>query len=233
MLPESIFIRAQDEPGVLASERVSGALREAILDGVLADGQSLPQSALASGFGVSTIPVREALKQLEVEGLVLFQPHRGATVTGPSEGDIIDYSEIRAVLEEMAAVRAVQRMTRTDLAHIEDAYEAFVTGTSEAPEGMARSGALNWAFHGAIYRAAGRPRLLETIEGAHRRVDRYIRAHLEIPGRKAVTDAEHLALLKACRARDAEAIGPLTRQHIRDAATISLEVLRRNRAGAS
>ncbi|MBB2170275.1 GntR family transcriptional regulator [Gluconacetobacter aggeris] len=232
MLPESIFTSAQQETRGLASERVGNALREAILDGVLVDGQSLPQSELASGFGVSTIPVREALKQLEVEGLVLFQQNRGATVIGLSEEDIIDFSEIRAALEEMAAVQAVRRMTRVDLARIEDAYEAFVAGTSEQPEGMVRSGALNWAFHGAIYQAAGRPRLLDMIEGVHRRVDRYIRAHLEIAGRKTVTDAEHLALLEACRRRDEAAIGPLTRQHILDAATVSIDVLRRNRAGA-
>ncbi|NVN13174.1 GntR family transcriptional regulator [Nguyenibacter vanlangensis] len=229
MLPESLFIRATEEPRGLASEWVGNALRQAILDGHLADGQSLRQSELAGAFGVSTIPVREALKQLEVEGLVAFQQNRGATVIGLSEEDIIDFSEIRASLEEMAATQSVRRMTRVDLARVEDAYEAFVAGTSDAPDGMARSGPLNWAFHGAIYAACGRPRLLEMIEGVHRRVDRYIRAHLEIAGRKAETDAEHLALLAACRSRDAEGIAALTRRHILDAARISVDVLRRRR----
>ncbi|MBM9400502.1 GntR family transcriptional regulator [Gluconacetobacter azotocaptans] len=230
MLPASIYTHAGAEPRGIASEAVGNALREAILDGLLTEGQALPQSELASGFGVSTIPVREALKQLEAEGLVAFQANRGAMVTGLSEADIIEFSEIRAMLEERAAAQAVARMTRLDLARIEDAYDAFVAGTSDAPDGMARSGPLNWAFHGAIYAAAGRPRLLEMIEALHRRVDRYIRGHLEIAGRKHVTDAEHLALLDACRRRDADAVARLTRQHILDAATISVDVLHRHRA---
>ena len=208
-----------------ASLEIADALRRAITDGILTDAQPLRQSELARNFGVSTIPVREALKQLEAEGLIAFLPHRGAVVTGMSEADILEYSDIRASLESMAAGLAMTTLTRVDLAHIEDAYEAFVNGTG-GNHGMAQSGRLNWEFHGAIYAAARRPRLYGMIHDLHSRLDRYIRAHLELPGRKTATDAEHFQILQACRARDGEELGRLTKQHILEAASLSLDVIR-------
>lgn len=208
-----------------ASLEIAEALRRAITDGVLTDAQPLRQSELARNFGVSTIPVREALKQLEAEGLIAFLPHRGAVVTGMSEADILEYSDIRASLESMAAGLAMTTLTRVDLARIEDAYESFVNGTGDGHD-MAQSGRLNWEFHGAIYAAARRPRLYGMIHDLHSRLYRYIRAHLELPGRKAATDAEHFRILLACRERNGEELARLTKQHIQEAASLSLDVIR-------
>lgn len=230
MLPSSIFETETGRKRGAASTTVGTALRNAILDGTLPAGLALPQSELAEGFGTSIIPVREALKRLEAEGLVTFMPNRGAMVTGMTEDDIIEYSEIRASLEEMAARHAVGRMSRVDLARIEDAYEAFVNGTNANPtqHGL---GDLNRAFHNAIYAAAQRPRLLEMIDDLHVRLTRYIRSHLELEGRKDLTDIEHEAIMQACRKRDAEEVARLTRQHILDAAAISVRVIRERRGG--
>ncbi|OUI90966.1 GntR family transcriptional regulator [Acetobacter indonesiensis] len=226
MLPASLFLKPEFAGHGTASETISAALRKAILEDALQAGQALPQSELASGFGVSIIPVREALKRLEAEGLVAFLPNRGATVVGMNEADIREYSQIRALLEEQAAGYAVRNMTRVDLARIEDAYDAFVQGVS-GPDGAQKSGALNRTFHNAIYAAADKPRLLEMIDDLHNKLDRYIRGHLLIEGRKATTDEEHFAILEACRARDADRAARLTRIHILDAADISVEVFRR------
>ena len=230
MLPSSIFETETGRKRGAASATVGTALRNAILGGTLPAGLALPQSELAEGFGTSIIPVREALKRLEAEGLVTFMPNRGAMVTGMTEDDIIEYSEIRASLEEMAARHAVGRMSRVDLARIEDAYEAFVNGTNANPpqHGL---GDLNRAFHNAIYAAAQRPRLLEMIDDLHVRLTRYIRSHLELEGRKDLTDIEHEAIMQACRKRDAEEVARLTRQHILDAAAISVRVIRERREG--
>ena len=208
-----------------ASLEIADALRRAITDGILTDGLPMRQSELARNFGVSTIPVREALKQLEAEGLIAFLPHRGAVVTGMSEADILEYSDIRASLESMAAGLAMTTLTRVDLARIEDAYESFVSGTGDGHD-MAQSGRLNWEFHGAIYAAARRPRLYGMIHDLHSRLYRYIRAHLELPGRKAATDAEHFRILLACRDRNGEELARLTKQHIQEAASLSLDVIR-------
>lgn len=225
MLPASLFVKTEFAGHGTASETICAALRKAILNDTLEAGRALPQSELANGFGVSIIPVREALKHLEAEGLVAFLPNRGATVVGMNEADILEYSHIRALLEEQAAGEAIRNMTRVDLARIEDAYEAFVEGVS-GPDGAIKSGALNRAFHNAIYAAAGKPRLLEMIDDLHNKLDRYIRGHLRIEGRKATTDEEHLAILEACRTRDADLAARLTRTHILEAANISVEVFR-------
>ena len=225
MLPARLFLETEFAGHGTASETICVALRSAILEDMLAPGQALPQSELAAGFGVSIIPVREALKHLEAEGLVAFLPNRGATVIGMEEADVLEYSQIRAVLEEQATGFAVRNMSRVHLARIEDAYEAFVEGV-RGPDGPIKSGALNRAFHNAIYAAAGKPRLLEMIDDLHIRLDRYIRGHLCIEGRKATTDHEHLAILKACRAKEADLAARLTRLHILDATEISLEIFR-------
>lgn len=226
MLPASLFRQTEFTGHGKAADTICDALRKAILADALRAGQALPQSELASGFGVSIIPVREALKHLEAEGLVTFQPNRGAMVMGLDASDILEYSQIRALLEEQAARDAVANLTRVDLAHIEDAYEAFVQGTRN-PDTTRPSGALNRAFHNAIYAAARKPRLLAMIDDLHNRLDRYIRFHLVLEGRKTVTDEEHLAILEACRARDADLAARLTRAHILEAANISVEIFRR------
>lgn len=226
MLPSTLFSRAAAIGHGTAAETICNALRSAISENMLPAGQALPQAELANGFGVSIIPVREALKRLEAEGFVTSPPNRGAMVLGMNEADIEEYSRIRALLEEQAAADGVRNMTRVQLAQVEDAYEAFVEGVAAA-DGQRRSGALNRAFHNAIYVAAGRPRLFEMIDDLHTRLDRYIRGHLVIEGRKEVTDREHKAILDACRARDADLCARLTREHILEAAAVSIEVMRR------
>lgn len=225
MLPARLFLKTEFAGHGTASETICFALRNAILEDTLSPGQPLPQSELAAGFGVSIIPVREALKHLEAEGLVAFLPNRGATVVGMEEADVLEYSHIRALLEEQAAGFAVQNMNRVQLARVEDAYEAFVDGAN-GPDGPTKSGALNRAFHNAIYAAANKPRLLEMIDDLHIRLDRYIRGHLRIEGRKATTDREHLAILEACRSKNADLAAQLTRNHILEAADISVEIFR-------
>ena len=132
MLPSSIFETETGRKRGAASTTVGTALRNAILGGTLPAGLALPQSELAEGFGTSIIPVREALKRLEAEGLVTFMPNRGAMVTGMTEDDIIEYSEIRASLEEMAARHAVGRMSRVDLARIEAVSYTHLTLPTKA-----------------------------------------------------------------------------------------------------
>ncbi|MFH7810926.1 MULTISPECIES: GntR family transcriptional regulator [Acetobacter] len=232
MLPASLFKSVEIAPHGTASESICTALRKAILEDQLPAGRALPQSELAAGFGVSIIPVREALKHLEAEGLVAFTPNKGALVIGLDEADILEYSQIRAVLEEQAAAEGVRNMSRVDFARVEDAYEAFVAGV-EGAQGMIRSGVLNRAFHNAIYAAAPRPRLLEMIEDLNTRLDRYIRGHLIIEGRTTITHDEHKAILDACRDRDADLCARLTRIHILEAARISVDVFRRRQAGHS
>jgi DNA-binding GntR family transcriptional regulator len=94
---------------------VAGGLRQGILSGALGGGRPLRQDEIAREFGVSRIPVREALRQLEGEGLVTFYPHRGATVSELSYEEATEIGEIRASSETLALKRALPNMTEEDL----------------------------------------------------------------------------------------------------------------------
>ncbi|THF61865.1 GntR family transcriptional regulator [Pseudothauera nasutitermitis] len=196
------------------SDQIADALRRAIADGLLPAGAMLRQDDIAARFEVSKIPVREALKRLEAEGLVRFNPHRGAVVASLSAAALAEYLEIRALLEGHAAALAAPRITDEQLAEARARLDDFACATEPA-----RRGALNWAFHAALYQAAERPLLVEEIRALHHKVERYVAAAVE---RHADTEmpktrGEHEAILAAFTRRDADAAACLTRAHVRGA----------------
>src|SRR3954470_7939582 len=121
------------------------ALRERILRGDYPDGEPLRQDALADELGVSRIPVREALRQLEAEGLVTFNPHRGAVVSSLSLDEIVELFELRADIECDLLARAVPRMAKEQLDRAVEVLDEFEDAL-HAGEAM-RWGPLNWHFH--------------------------------------------------------------------------------------
>src|SRR5215217_4969613 len=133
-------IRRQTLTGMTAD-----AIRERILRGHYRDGEPLRQDAIGAELGVSRIPVREALRQLEVEGLVTFNPHRGAVVSTLSLKQIQELFELRADIEGDLIQRSIPHMTAEDdsrAGEILDAYEVALHGGQ-----VAVWGALNWQFH--------------------------------------------------------------------------------------
>src|SRR5436309_8197608 len=121
------------------------ALRERILRGDYPEGEPLRQDALADELGVSRIPVREALRQLEAEGLVTFNPHRGAVVSSLSIDEIAELFELRAEIECDLIRRAIPNMTKEQLDRATDVLDEFEAAL-QAGE-AARWGPLNWHFH--------------------------------------------------------------------------------------
>lgn len=188
---------------------VADVLREAITTGVLRANQPLPQDEIAAQLRVSHIPVREALRQLQSEGLVTYQANRGATVTSHSAEEIREIYEIRAILET-AAIRSATSLL--DSARINRA-EAILDAAEAAIDGAAW-GSLDVDFHRLIYHLDGRPRLRELIEGLLRRVDRYWLSHGLMLKHRAEFEAEHRALLDAIRDRNAERAAELLRRHL-------------------
>lgn len=188
------------------------AMREAILNGTYAEGEQLRQDAIATELGVSRIPVREALRQLESEGLVTFTPHHGAVVSTFSVAEIRELFELRALLETDLIRRATPRMESDDLqqaAGILDAYE----------EALARGdvgawGDLNWRLHSTLFAAAGRPLTMRTVERLSHHADRYLRMQLALTHGESRANAEHRAIVAACRKRDAREAARLMRAHI-------------------
>lgn len=199
---------------------IAEALRQAIQHGLFQEGQALRQDEIATQFGVSRIPVQEALRQLEAEGLVIFHPNRGAMVSTLSPAEAQEICEIRLSLETLALQLALPNLTDLDL----DQAAAVLQETEQTTDPM-RWAELNWQFHAALYAPANRPHLLSLIKTLHVNIDRYIRLQMQELNYRDRSQAEHYQLLAACRDREAtEAIGILQR-HISSAAAQLVEYL--------
>src|SRR4051812_41671740 len=142
----------------MAQPRVRDLLEEAILEGELKPGERLRAEALAQRFGTSRTPIREALLQLEAQGLVEVEPNRGAVVKSFDAADLRDLYEVRALLEPAAAARAATRITATQITELEHLCD------DHAP--VEEQIASNEAFHRIITDAAGSPRLRTAMRAA-------------------------------------------------------------------
>jgi DNA-binding GntR family transcriptional regulator len=193
----------------IPTDRIVAQLRERILSGQLPGGIQLRQERIAQEFGVSRIPVREALSRLEAEGLVTREHNRGSIVATMSLEDLQESLDIRAALEGRALRLAIPQMKAADFAVVADVLERYAQATS--PTLWTE---LNLEFHLSLYRPAGRPRLLRMIEDLIRGTDRYLRVYISfIVGRDDPLE-EHRQILRACRERDAGKAVRLLEGHI-------------------
>jgi DNA-binding GntR family transcriptional regulator len=195
-----------------ATDHVLDELRTAILDGRMAAGETVRQEDVAARLGVSRMPVREAIKRLEAEGLVEVLPSRRVRVAALSRDEIEDIYDMRAVLEPLAIRLAVPKLTRAQLRDAAHALEA-----ADDEEDADTFGVRNAAFHLALMNPCERPRLLNGIASLLDLSDRYQRAALRDPEHNARVRAEHAALLEAARAGDADRAAQLTEAHVRQA----------------
>lgn len=195
-----------------ATEFIEAALRDAILAGAVPGGTPLRQEDLATVFGVSRMPVREALRQLEARALVEFHPHRGAVVAEISPTDAADISAIRAALEPAALRASVPHLTAADLD-----LAADLLAELDAESDPGRMGELNRRFHMTLYARCGLPRLLALVEQHLAAGDRYLRFQFEALAYHDPSQREHAALLAACRAADADAACGVLAEHVEQA----------------
>lgn len=203
-----------------ASDIILQYIRDSIADGSLDEGEPIRQDDVARMFNVSKIPVREALKRLEAEGLVAFQRNKGATVTALSEPEIAQIFETRAILESNAVRLSVPHMTPQTFAEAAGYCDAFAAETD-----VARWSALNWQFHSRLYLDAQRPFLVQTIRSVNDRLERYLRVQLTLSHGQGTADREHRAILAACRDGDAAAAAGLVYDHIMGACSSLLHHL--------
>ncbi|MCY1127795.1 GntR family transcriptional regulator [Frigidibacter sp. RF13] len=185
------------------------ALREAIVEGELKDGETLRQDHIASLFNVSRIPVREALARLEEQGLVTTQRHKGAVVSSLSLEEIAEMFEFRALVEGEVIRHAVNVISDKTLAEA----KAFAQAFAAEPDSGKWAG-LNRLFHYTLYKDCGRPYHLQIISKALDKIARYLRAQLVLTHGIARARAEHEGILRAAMARDADEAAALTRAHI-------------------
>lgn len=192
-----------------ASEVISKFLREAIIAGQLVEDEPIRQDEIAGLFNVSKIPVREALKQLEAEGLVKFLRNRGAVVTRISEPELAQIFEVRVLLEGQVMRLAVPNMTPELLDRAEAICDEFRHDSDAAKWAQ-----LNWAFHACLYEAAQRPFMLNLIRSLNDKIERYLRLQMTIGAEKERAYAEHREIIEVCRSGDAERAARLVETHI-------------------
>ena len=183
-------------------------IRKGILNGTWLPGQSLTELMLSQLLQVSRTPVREALHQLELEGLIELRPNRGAIVIGIDSSDIEDIYEIRTLLEERVARRAALRAQPEDiesLQEIVDLTEFYVERSSHD-----KITAMDDRFHQSLYTLSGSRMFQKTLADLHTYVEPVRERSIREPGRAVAMLAEHRAIVEAIAAHDQELAAKLT-----------------------
>ncbi|HTE43825.1 MAG TPA: GntR family transcriptional regulator [Gemmatimonadaceae bacterium] len=188
------------------------AIRERILRGRYPEGEPLRQDAIGVELGVSRIPVREALRQLEAEGLVTFNPHRGAVVSTLSLKEIRELFELRADVEGDLIRRAVPHMAKEDHARASEILDAYEVALRSGQ--VLAWGALNWQFHSTLYAPADRGLTMSIVNKLHQHSDRYLRMQLALTHGETRARQEHRAIAAAAKKGDAAKASRLLRDHI-------------------
>jgi DNA-binding GntR family transcriptional regulator len=197
-------------------------LRADIVCGAVEPGEYLRLEDVAGRFDVSTTPVREALRELEAEGLVRIFPHRGAVVTELTPEDLADLYDIRATLEAMATRLAVPHLSPATLAELERIVDAMDGEMGH----ISALVALNHRFHTTLYAVSGRPILSELNHALRYRAQHYLHAYMADSGSMALAQGEHRAILEACRQHDAEKAAALVAEHVAEVGRAVIEYAR-------
>jgi DNA-binding GntR family transcriptional regulator len=202
-----------DGPYEPLGQAIAQRVREAILDGVLGPGTRIRQEALAKRFGVSRIPVREALRRLESEGLVTLIPHSGARVARLDRAEHVELYRIREALEPVALAASAPLLREAQLAEL----HRLAAAIGEAHEDGRRWLELDRDFHLASYAAAPLPRLLAMIDDLWTTTQHYRRAYRDTLSAAdfAFVDLDHRLILDALDRRDPVDAAERIRSHIR------------------
>ncbi|MCJ2091836.1 GntR family transcriptional regulator [Methylobacterium sp. J-072] len=204
---------------------VAESLRQRILTGEFPAGTQLRQDALAEAFGISRIPIREALLQLEATGLIKIMPHRGAVVSGLSVEEVEDIFTLRVQLEPELLALSARRFSEANILELHSLTEDYSAALAAGE--ILRWGELNRRFHLDLLRHAERPRSLSIVAGLLQDCDRPTRLQLSASGDVARADREHREILALCEAGEIDAAADMLRSHIEHAARSLIAIYRR------
>lgn len=205
----------ESEIGEKASlrERVFRKIRESILLGKYKQGDVLRETVIAKELNVSRTPVREAIRQLELEGLVYSIPNKETVVAGITEEDVEDIFMIRSRLEGLAARRAAERITENELDEMKEVLD--LTEFYATKGDIVHIGELDHRFHDIVYNAAKSKIMKQVLSDFHTYVQKTRMTSLETPGRIQGLLEEHTAIYKAIQVRDGHQAEKLMDKHIR------------------
>lgn len=190
-------------------------LREAIITGALKPGERLMELQLAEEMGVSRTPVREAIRKLELEGLVIMVARRGAYVSDLSIRDIAETFEIRAALESLAAGLAAERIVPEELEQLERILVHI--GECEQESDLSRITELDEEFHALLFSASRNGRLSQIVSNLREQITRFRKTSLSTPGRFKAVFQEHKQIVEAISERNSALAQSLAKEHIENA----------------
>ena len=202
-------------------EIVSDALRQAIRDGILPPGERLMEIPLAEELGVSRTPIREAIRILEQEGLIVMIPRRGTYVADMSLKDITEVFELRSILEELAAELAAERITNEEIEALEQ--HLVEIGNYMNEKNLDKVVQADILFHEILYKASRNDRLVEMIHNLREQTLRFRTLSMSQTGRLAKTWDEHRQLVEAISDRDVERARQIARIHMEESEKTLLE----------
>ena len=193
--------------------KVYDRIREDILNGVYKEHEELKEATLGKMMDVSRTPVREALRQLELEGLVEIIPNKGARVTGITKKDIDDIYQIRYLLEGLSARWATEYITEEQIEKMEETL--YLTEFHAKKGNFTQVYELDSQFHELMYEASGSKMLNHILTDFHMYVTRIRRTSLALDNRSKNSTEEHRAILDAIKARDAQKAEECAHNHVK------------------
>lgn len=195
-------------------DQIVELLRRAVRERIILPGQSLNQDELASRFGVSRIPLREALRTLVGEGLVVMRPGVGAVITELRGKELEELFELRLQLEPPLTVAAVDRISANDVAELSSILEKMSDLATADLDGWASQ---HYLFHRRLFELAGKRHALRLVTQVQNLVEPYSRVHVSLVGAAQHSKTEHTTLLDALRVGDKNVAEEITRNSILDA----------------
>lgn len=213
MRRQSVIFESESGDKASLRERVFKSIRESILKGEYKQGDVLRETVIAKALDVSRTPVREAIRQLELEGLVYSIPNKETIVAGISEEDVQDIFLVRSRLEGLAARRAAERITQDEINEISEVLE--LTEFYAQKGDVEHIGELDHKFHDLVYAATKSKIMKQVLSDFHIYVQRTRMASLRTPGRIKGLLKEHTAIFDAIKVHDGEEAETLMNQHVR------------------
>ena len=206
---------------------VFNTLRQAILRGELKPGERLMEIQLANKLGVSRTPIREAIRKLELEGLVLMIPRKGAEVAEITEKNMQDVLEVRKALEELAAGLACERITKTQIEEMKVAAKAFEDSLKN--EDVTKIAEADVNFHDIIFTATDNQRLITLLNNLREQMYRFRVEYLKQKECYPQLLDEHERMIVAISRRDKEEARRIVGRHIDNQASTVSDVIREKR----
>jgi DNA-binding GntR family transcriptional regulator len=207
-------------------DAVFNTLRDAILKGNLQPGQHLMEMQLAMQLGVSRTPVREAIRKLELEGLVIMVPRKGARVAAISEKSLRDVLEVRRALEELSVTLACKRMDKATINELREIDHTFYQECQS--NDVVKIAQIDEEFHQTIYQAADNARLLQMLNQLQNQMYRYRVEYIKNTERRKFLYKEHETLIQKLEERDIPKATETIHQHVLHQEHYVLEVIKQS-----